>query len=33
MTKETFEGGQTVTVDTPLEQIPLFTREGFTLEV
>ena len=32
-TKESFEGGQTVVVDTPLEQIPLFTREGFILEV
>lgn len=32
-TKETFEGGQTVTVETPIDQIPLFTREGFTLEV
>ena len=32
-TKEAFEGGQTVTVATPLDQIPLFTREGYTLEV
>ena len=32
-TKETFEGGQIVTVETPIEQIPLFTKEGFELEV
>ena len=32
-TKERFEGGQTVIVDTPLEQIPLFTRDGFELDV
>ena len=32
-TKEVFEGGQTVTVETPIEQIPLFTKEGFELEV
>ena len=32
-TKEVYEGGQTVTVDTPIDQIPLFTREGFVLEV
>ncbi len=31
-TKETFEGGQTVTVKTPLEQIPLFTKDGFRQE-
>lgn len=30
-TKEEWEGGQTVTVDAPLSQIPLFTRDGFTL--
>ena len=32
-TKEIMEGGQTVTVETPIEQIPLFTRNGFALEV
>ncbi len=32
-TKESFEGGQTVTVETPLEQIPLFTKGEFKLEV
>ena len=32
-TKEVFEGGQTVTVAAPIEQIPLFTREGFELNV
>ena len=26
-TKEAFEGGQTVTVATPLDQIPLFTKD------
>jgi len=31
--KEVFEGGQTVTVNTPLDQIPLFTRNGFELRV
>ena len=32
-TKETVEGGQTVVVETPIDQIPLFTRNGFVLEV
>ena len=32
-TKERWEGGQSVEVETPLEQIPLFTRDGFVLEV
>lgn len=30
-TNETFEGGQTVTVDTPLEVTPVFARNGFNL--
>lgn len=29
--KESFEGGQKITVAAPLEQIPLFTRDGFEL--
>ena len=32
-TGESYEGGQKVTVETPLEQIPLFTRDNFKLEV
>ena len=28
-----YEGGQTVVVDTPMDQIPIFTREGFTLKI
>ena len=32
-TKEVFEGGRTVEAETPIEQIPLFTREDFSLEV
>ncbi len=32
-TKEPCEGGQTVTVKTSIDQIPLFTREGYTLEI
>ena len=32
-TKESFEGGLTVTVETPIEQIPLFTRNDFVLHV
>ena len=32
-TGENYEGGQTVTVETPLEQIPLFTKDNFRLEV
>ena len=30
-TNEVWEGGQSVTVETPLDQMPLFTREGYTL--
>ena len=30
-TKESFEGGQTITVQAPLDQIPVFTRNGRTL--
>lgn len=30
-TGETYEGGQTVTVPTPIEQIPLFTKNDFEL--
>ena len=30
-TGETFEGGQTVHIKAPLEQIPLFTRDGYVL--
>ncbi|MDD2973290.1 MAG: glycoside hydrolase family 31 protein [Lachnospiraceae bacterium] len=32
-TKEKFEGGQMITVQTPMDQIPLFTTENYTLEV
>ena len=32
-TGEVFEGGRTVTVETPIEQIPLFTTNGYTIEV
>ena len=32
-TGESFEGGQTIVTDTPLDQIPLFTRDEFRLEV
>ena len=32
-TGESFEGGQTITVSAPLEQLPLFTRGSFILEV
>ena len=32
-TKEVYEGGQTVTVETPIDQIPLFTRNGYILEI
>lgn len=32
-TKEEFEGGQKITVDAPLAQIPLFTRDGFEFSV
>jgi len=28
-----YEGGQTVVVDTPMDQIPIFTREGSTLKI
>ena len=31
-TKETFEGGQTIETAAPLEQIPLFLRDGFVLK-
>ncbi len=31
-TGETYEGGQTVKVQAPLEQIPLFMRDGFVLD-
>ncbi len=30
-TGENYEGGQTVTVATPMEEIPVFTRDGFQL--
>ena len=30
-TGETFQGGQSVSVDAPLQQIPVFTRNGRTL--
>ncbi len=32
-TKEVLDGGQSVVVDTPIDQIPLFTRNDFILEV
>ena len=32
-TGEIFEGGQTVHVDAPIEQIPLFTRDGYKLPI
>ena len=32
-TKEVVDGGQTIVVETPIDQIPLFTRNGFVLEV
>ena len=32
-TKETYNGGQVIRVKAPLEQIPLFTKDGFVLEV
>jgi len=32
-TRETINGGQTVKVETPLDQIPLFTRDGFELKI
>ena len=32
-TKKIYEGGQKVSVETPLDKIPLFTRNGYTLEV
>lgn len=32
-TGQCYEGGQTVTVDAPLEQIPLFTKNDFVLNV
>lgn len=32
-TGQKYEGGRTVTVDTPMDQIPLFWRDGFTLEL
>ncbi len=30
-TKEQFAGGQSITVDAPLDEIPLFTRDGYQL--
>ena len=32
-TKESYEGGQRIEVDAPIEQIPLFTRNEFVLDV
>ena len=32
-TGESFEGGQTITAETPLDQLPVFTRDEFRLEV
>ena len=32
-TKQVFEGGQSVIVKTPIDQIPLFTRDGYILQV
>jgi alpha-D-xyloside xylohydrolase len=32
-TKEIYEGGQTIRLKTPIEEIPLFTTNGFSLEV
>ncbi|GAA1968112.1 hypothetical protein GCM10009838_28190 [Catenulispora subtropica] len=32
-TGQTYEGGQAVTVDAPLERIPLFLRDGATLPI
>ena len=32
-TGERFDGGQWITADAPIEQIPLFTRDGFALPV
>lgn len=32
-TGQTYDGGQTLTVAAPIEQIPLFTRDGFNLPV
>ena len=32
-TGETFEGGQTVTVETPLDKLPVFTKNDFRIEV
>ena len=32
-TGEQYEGGQTVTVDTPLDKLPVFTKNEFVLEV
>lgn len=32
-TKECFEGGQSIVVQTPIDEIPLFVKEGFKLEI
>lgn len=32
-TKKKWEGGQSIEVETPLDQIPLFVRDGFVLDV
>ena len=32
-TKEEYEGGRTVEVETPLDKMPLFVRDGFVLDV
>ncbi|MFV0241684.1 MAG: TIM-barrel domain-containing protein [Lacrimispora sphenoides] len=32
-TKKTWEGGQSIEVETPLDQMPLFVRDGFVLDV
>ena len=32
-TGKTYEGGQTVPVDAPLDQLPVFTKDDFRLDV